>query len=155
MMKNGGQIAGVGSALQLTLATDICNCAEWRALGIPRRFDRAAQLKGQLSAQQNLPQNQQCAGDHHKNRDHHASDSANTKLQRSWLGIDAERMEESPNKKRAHQRMYLRSGQTGHFKHGGHQRNYRHVFSKVRMCTNRAAEGGVPTVSKTNPISSA
>jgi len=138
MMKNGSQMAGVGPALQLALATDICG-----------------QIKGQLSARQNLLQNQQCAGDHHKTRYHHASDSANTKLQRSSFGIDAERMEESRNKKRAHQRMYLRSCQTRHFKHGGHQRNYRHVFGKVRVGTNRAAEGGVPTVSKTNPISSA
>jgi hypothetical protein len=50
-------------------------------------------------------------------------------------------MEESRNEKRAHQHVYPRRCETRHFKHCSHQRNYRHVFGKMRVRSDRAAKG--------------
>jgi hypothetical protein len=55
-----------------------------------RASQSSAQLNGQLSAAQNLLENQQCAGDHHKARNYHATNSANAKLPRSSLGAPSE-----------------------------------------------------------------
>ena len=72
-------------------------------------------LRRLLSAQQKPPQNKQCTGDHHKGCGRHAPYAAKAKSHRLWLGIHAERMEQSRNEERPHQ--FLRGRTPGALYH--------------------------------------